>query len=98
MKKEDAFILWFDEISNADVGLVGGKNASLGEMYGALRPKGVRIPNGFAVTAKGYRYFVEQSGLNAVIEQKLDGLDTGNMENLQTRGREIRSVFMKAKF
>ena len=57
------FIRWFQEIGIGDVGLVGGKNASLGEMYRELTPKGIRIPNGFAVTAEGYRHFLKASGL-----------------------------------
>jgi pyruvate,water dikinase len=98
MSKEDALILWLEEVNNADVGLVGGKNASLGEMYQELRPKGIRIPNGFVVTAKGYRYFVEKSGLNEVIKKKLSDLNTGDIKNLQKRGREIRKAFIKAPF
>ena len=98
MKKEEAFILWFEEVNNEDVALVGGKNASLGEMYGALRPKGIRIPNGFIITAKGYGYFVEQSGLNEIVKNKLAGLDTGNINDLQARGKEIRKAFLRAKF
>ena len=55
------FILWFNEISNKDVGLVGGKNASLGEMYQKLTKKGIRIPNGFATTSFAYWEFLEKS-------------------------------------
>ena len=51
MNKDRAFVLWFDELGIEDVPLVGGKNASLGEMYQNLTKKGVKIPNGFAVTA-----------------------------------------------
>jgi pyruvate,water dikinase len=56
--RQNDFIRWFDEISIADVPLVGGKNASLGELYRELGKAGVRVPNGFAVTAEGYRFFV----------------------------------------
>ncbi len=62
MKKDNRTqknILWFNEIGNNDVKLVGGKNASLGEMYSNLTKKGVKIPNGFAVTAYAYRYFLK---------------------------------------
>lgn len=51
--KAKEFILWFEEVNNGDVGLVGGKNASLGEMYQELTKQGINIPNGFAVTAYG---------------------------------------------
>ena len=54
------YIRWFDELSVDDVPLVGGKNASLGEMYRALTPQGVRIPNGFAVSAQAYRDMLDE--------------------------------------
>ena len=56
MRNRLQYIRWFDEISIDDVPLVGGKNASLGEMYRELTPQGVKIPNGFAVTAEAYRH------------------------------------------
>lgn len=62
MEKKDAFVLWFDEIGIEDVPLVGGKNASLGEMYRNLTAKGVPVPGGFAVTARGYRHLLDSSG------------------------------------
>ena len=52
----ESYILWFEEIGLQDINRVGGKNASLGEMYRELTPQGVRIPNGFAITAEAYRY------------------------------------------
>ena len=57
-----AFVRWFREIGLRDVALVGGKNASLGELYRELTGTGVRIPNGFAITAEGYRHFMQASG------------------------------------
>ena len=60
--KDKKFILWFDQVSNDDVALVGGKNASLGEMYTTLTGKGIRVPNGFGVTAYAYKYFIEKAG------------------------------------
>ena len=98
MDKTNAFILWFDQVSNNDVALVGGKNASLGEMYTTLQAKGIRIPNGFIITAKGYRHFVAQTGLAKVIKEELIGLDTSDMRNLQRRGEEIRRAFLAAEF
>ncbi|MEO0936507.1 MAG: PEP/pyruvate-binding domain-containing protein, partial [Cyanobacteria bacterium J06641_2] len=56
--KEQALVLWFDEIGINDIPIVGGKNASLGEMIGQLTPKGVNVPTGFATTAYAYRYFI----------------------------------------
>lgn len=61
------FIRWFKEIGIRDVGLVGGKNASLGEMYRELTSTGIRVPNGFAVTAEGYWHFLKTSGLKEKI-------------------------------
>jgi phosphoenolpyruvate synthase (EC 2.7.9.2) len=58
--KEKALVLWFDEVGIADIPLVGGKNASLGEMIQQLTAKGVRVPNGFATTAHAYRYFMSR--------------------------------------
>jgi pyruvate,water dikinase len=55
MPAAPTFIRWFSEIAIADVPLVGGKNASLGEMYGSISGSGVRVPNGFAITADAYR-------------------------------------------
>ena len=60
--KDSAFVLWFEEVGIADIPLVGGKNASLGEMIQQLTPKGVNVPTGFATTAHAYRYFIEKAG------------------------------------
>lgn len=98
MDKQNAWILWFNELSNDDVSLVGGKNASLGEMYQQLTPKGVRIPNGFAITAKGYQHFLDRSGLREVIKKELSDLDTNNVSALQKKGKIIRKAFIKTKF
>ncbi len=88
------FIRWFKEIGIGDVGLVGGKNASLGEMYRELASKGIRIPNGFAVTAEGYRYFLKASGLDEKIATILRGLDTGDLMGLAERGRKARDEIL----
>jgi hypothetical protein len=63
--QENAFVLWFEEVGIADIPLVGGKNASLGEMIQQLTPKGVNVPTGFATMAHAFRYFVERSRKNA---------------------------------
>jgi pyruvate,water dikinase len=90
------FIRWFKEIGIGDVGLVGGKNASLGEMYQALTSKGIRIPNGFAVTAEGYRHFVKTTGLEEQIATTLRGLDTHDLVGLAERGRKVREAILGA--
>ncbi|MCB9772847.1 MAG: phosphoenolpyruvate synthase [Nitrospiraceae bacterium] len=92
----ESYILWFEEIGLQDINRVGGKNASLGEMYRELTPQGVRIPNGFAITAEAYRYVLRQAGLDSKIQQILGDLDTGDMSNLRQRGRQIRQAIIGA--
>ncbi|MBI2632873.1 MAG: phosphoenolpyruvate synthase [Parcubacteria group bacterium] len=96
--KNESFILWFKDVSIEDVPLVGGKNASLGEMYQKLTPKGVKVPNGFATTARAYWYFLEKSGIQDKIKEILTGLDTHNMDDLNKRGEAVRLAIMDAQF
>ncbi|MCC6221815.1 MAG: phosphoenolpyruvate synthase [Deltaproteobacteria bacterium] len=91
------YILWFKEISYQDIARVGGKNASLGEMYQQLVPKGINIPNGFAVTTGAYRYLLGQSGLGEEIKSALKGLDTSDIENLQQRGKKVRRLILHSE-
>ncbi|MCS7150627.1 MAG: phosphoenolpyruvate synthase [Caldimicrobium sp.] len=91
------FILWFDEITYDDVPLVGGKNASLGEMYSKLTSKGVNVPYGFAVTAEAYRYFIHENHLDDQIKAALKGLDTHDVHDLQKRGKKVRNLILHAK-
>jgi len=97
MVAEKALILWFDQISKDDVPLVGGKNASLGEMYSNLTEKGIKVPYGFAVTAEAYRYFIRENHLDDKIKEILKGLDTHDVLDLQKRGKKIRNLLLKAK-
>lgn len=92
------FILWFNEIGIKDIPIVGGKNASLGEMYRKLTPVGVKIPNGYAVTAAAYDYFLDSSGVKDKIKKILKDLDTGDMKNLSQRGAQIRKIILQAEF
>jgi len=94
---EAPLILWFDEIGIKDVPLVGGKNASLGEMYRHLTPKGVKVPGGFAVTAEAYRYFLRENHLDEKIRKALEGLDTHDVKDLQERGRKVRNLILQAE-
>jgi pyruvate, water dikinase len=96
--RDEKLILWFDEIAITDVPLVGGKNASLGEMYQKLTTKGVNIPGGFAITASAYRYLLEASGIEGAIRDALDGLDTHDMANLQERGERVRGIIRNTDF
>jgi len=96
MDKASTNILWLDQITNDDVALVGGKNASLGEMYQQLVPKGINIPNAFVITAKAYREFVEEAGLLNLVRSELSDLDTHDVKALQQAGKKVRSAFVKA--
>tara|TARA_Y100000034_G_scaffold136768_1_gene215561 strand:+ start:1741 stop:4170 length:2430 start_codon:yes stop_codon:yes gene_type:complete len=97
-KRSKELILWFNELGIEDVPLVGGKNASLGEMYRLLTKKGVRIPNGFAVTAYAYHYLLESAGVKDHIKQALKGLNTHNVRDLARRGRKVRNIILNAEF
>ncbi len=95
---KEPFILWFDQIGIKDVPIVGGKNASLGEMYQHLTSKGVNIPNGFAITAAAYRHLLKEAGIEKAIRKELDGLDTHNISDLKKRGKKVRDIVLKAPF
>ncbi|MCH8566426.1 phosphoenolpyruvate synthase [Nesterenkonia sp. LB17] len=84
-------ILWFDDISLADIAAVGGKNASLGEMVARLSEAGVRVPGGFATTADAYRVFLAANGLDHRIRAALEPLDIDDVVELSRVGAQIRS-------
>jgi len=97
-KKEQKNILWFNEIDILDVPLVGGKNASLGEMYSKLTTKGISIPNGFAVTSKAYWDFLKITNLEQKIKKMVKGLDVQDVKALAITGKKIRNLILAAKF
>ena len=90
------FIKWFEEVGTGDVALVGGKNASLGEMIRNLSETGVAVPSGFAITAEAYRYLLQETGIQEKIRDTLVDLDTHDMENLSKRGSHIRALIKNA--
>lgn len=94
--KEEKFILWFSNVDIEDIDLVGGKNASLGEMISELSSLGVEIPNGFAVTAAAYNYFLDSTGLREKINKILSGLNINNISELKEKGKKIRKLIMDA--
>ena len=96
--KENKFILRFDEIGIEDVPYVGGKNASLGEMYRNLVPKWVNIPNGFAITAYAYRYLLKETWADKKIKEILSDLDTSDLDNLAQRWSRVRSLIKSLEF
>ena len=88
----------FNEIGIKDVGIVGGKNASLGEMYNQLASKGVHVPNGFATTSKAFRDFLTENNIEKALKELLTGLDRKNYSNLKTIGKKARELILKGKF
>ncbi|HDO19730.1 MAG TPA: phosphoenolpyruvate synthase [Thermoplasmatales archaeon] len=93
---EEVLIKWFDELEMKDVPLVGGKNASLGEMIRNLSSKGVNVPGGFAITAYAYKYTIEKAGIDKKIREILKDLDTHDVKNLAERGEKIRNLIRNA--
>jgi pyruvate,water dikinase len=91
------YILWFDDIRMGDVERVGGKNASLGEMYTQLTGSGVDVPNGFATTAQAFRDFLEENDLTKRISETLAALDVDDVTALAETGAKVRRWVMEAK-
>ncbi len=96
MSEQTNYIRWFNELTIDDVPLVGGKNASLGEMYRELAPQGIKIPNGFAVTAEAYRYVLDQANGWEALHQALDGLNPDDVADLAKRARKAREIIYAA--
>jgi pyruvate, water dikinase len=96
MTNSSRFVRWFSQVGTRDVALVGGKNASLGELYRALTPRGVKVPDGFAVTADAYREVLTQAGAWTALHQALDGLDPGDVAALAVAGAHARELVYAA--
>lgn len=92
------YICWFKNLSMNDVPLVGGKNASLGEMYQKLSQENIRVPNGFAITADAYWYFLEKTGIKKKIKNILAGINKEDVQELIKRGGQIRQTIIQAQF
>src|SRR5436309_2509262 len=90
------FVRWFAEVGLGDVGLVGGKVASLGEMIRELSPLGIRVADGFAITAEGYRHFIARAGLDETIRELLAGIGPDDVQELVARSAEIRARITSA--
>lgn len=91
------YIAWFQELTIKDIPLVGGKNASLGEMYAKLGAKGIPVPNGFAVTAGAYREFLKANKLDEKIKDTLKGVNVKKVKELSSAGEKIRALILHAK-
>jgi len=96
MTEQTKYVRWFNELTIDDVPLVGGKNASLGEMYRELTSQGINIPNGFAVTAEGYRYMLDQANAWEPLHQALDELNPDDVADLARRARKAREIIYAA--
>ncbi|WP_088892713.1 phosphoenolpyruvate synthase [Leptolyngbya ohadii] len=96
--KNQAFVLPFKAVGIADVPIVGGKNASLGEMLQQLTPKGISVPDGFATTAYAYRYFIEIAGLEEKLRQLFADLDVEDVLSLRQVGKQARSLILQTPF
>jgi pyruvate,water dikinase len=92
MPAHPRYIRYFNEIGIDDVPSVGGKNASLGEMYRALTRQGVRVPNGFAITAEAYRYVIDRAGIGQRLRETLAGLRADDVGELAQRGKQARDL------
>ncbi len=96
--KELALVLWLEQVHLSDVPLVGGKNASLGEMIQQLSPQGINVPGGFAITAFAYRDFLQSAELEAKLRQVFADLDVDDVKNLRQRGKKVRSLILDTPF
>ncbi len=92
------YILWLSEITKQDIALVGGKNASLGEMYSKLKEKGISIPNGFALTAQSYWHFLKFNNIDTQIKEIFFKFDPNDLESLRQTGRKVRNLILQSEF
>ena len=92
------YVIPFENLRNTDVGSVGGKNASLGEMISQLTQKEIRVPTGFATTAFAFQEFLKHDDLGNQITKELDGLDINDVQKLAASGKKIRNWIMETPF
>ncbi|MDE2304358.1 MAG: phosphoenolpyruvate synthase [Gammaproteobacteria bacterium] len=98
MNAPPRYLRRFDEIRIGDLGLVGGKNAALGELYGTLARQGVRSPDGFAITADAYRDLLRSANALPALQEALDGLRPDDLDDLARRARRAREIVQLAPF
>lgn len=92
------YIKFFKELNNKDVPLVGGKNASIGEMFQELVPVGIKVPNGFAITSEAYWYLLDSGGIREKIVSLLKDVDITEIDVLKTRSKKIRELIFGTPF
>ncbi len=98
MVQKKNLILFFNQISKNDVGLVGGKNASLGEMFQKLSKKGINVPFGFCLTSNAYFYYLKTNGIDKKIKELFKNFNYNDINKLQEVGKKIRNLFLKSNF
>ncbi|MCD8340211.1 MAG: phosphoenolpyruvate synthase [Burkholderiales bacterium] len=96
--EQGRFVIPFSKLRMSDVDIVGGKNASLGELLSQLTAAGIRVPDGFATTAEAYRTFLKEGGLDKKIEDRLANLNVDDVQELAKAGAEIRKWIEDAPF
>lgn len=96
MSAGNSYIRWFDSIALADITSVGGKTASLGEMYQALIPQGIHVPNGFAITSAAYRALIESAGCGAELDNLMQGVSGEESSILAERAASARQLILEA--
>lgn len=96
-EQDRRIVIWYKDLTIEDVPIVGGKNAALGEMVRELMPLGVKVPDGFAVTADAYDYFLDSTGIRDQIEAVLKDLDVHDVDDLGRRGEEVRNIILGAE-
>ena len=94
---QQEFVRWFEDLNARDVPIVGGKNASLGEMIRSLKTQGIHVPDGFAITANAYRKFIDFNHLTSSIQQLLEEFEQGK-KSLEETGKTIRRLILHAHF
>ncbi|WP_281747240.1 pyruvate, water dikinase [Helicobacter suis] len=92
------YIRFYKELNNKDVALVGGKNASIGEMFQELVPNGIKVPNGFAITSQAYWYLLEHGGIKEQIIRLLENVDATELDVLKQRSKQIRELIFGTPF
>ncbi len=92
------YIKFFKELNNKDVPIVGGKNASIGEMFQELASEGIKVPNGFAITSEAYWYLLDSGGIRQKIIDLLKGVDVTEIDVLKTRSKKIRELIFGTPF
>nr|WP_240935685.1 PEP/pyruvate-binding domain-containing protein [Hymenobacter sp. HDW8] len=94
---QEAYTRFFRELTNQQVALVGGKNASLGELFNQLIPKGINVPDGFATAAAAYWQFLDENQLRQPLTTLLASLDEKELTNLSAVGTQARALLTQAK-